>query len=517
VNIFLRKFSFLFWMALILQLSFGARTSFAQWSENFTNYTLDSLVFHGWDLGAGWALASGTPVTFGVYLLSSDLPLSTGTPFQFTTGFFHNQASTARTVSFQYTADYPGNISDLRRAQFRVSVINQSGSTIWTSAYQSVAEVKNTITDASINIPAAAFPNLGWYRLRMEVTRSSAGTGGTSTIRFDNFGGTIPTNGSWPKLSPKFTQNPRLSIDRDSIPLGEKGELRFRYQHTVDNSLHRVRNMRYQLTIPARFQYESHTFTGSGFSAATNYNSTTKVLTVFTNSATPDFTLRITGEVVGSCTCPFTATVLSNDQPYDGAINDPVVDAVLPVELMFFKANANQSKGSVQLSWATASEKNNAFFTIERTRNGRDFETIGMVDGAGDHSGYKEYLFEDTNPFDGTTYYRLKQTDFDEKFSVSELVRVNFKSLVSRFMVYPNPLQKGSVLYVKLNKPEQFGNLDTELQVHNSMGQLIYTNKISTPLSDQVLEINAENLATGLYIISLKSAGHTEIQKLYKK
>jgi predicted MPP superfamily phosphohydrolase len=85
--------------------------------------------------------------------------------------------------------------------------------------------------------------------------------------------------------------------------------------------------------------------------------------------------------------------------------------ATLPVSLTAFDAKLKEK--IVELTWSTSSESNNDYFTIERSANGRDYSAIGTVNGAGNSTEPKDYSFTDNNPFTGTNYYRLLQTDMD--------------------------------------------------------------------------------------------------------
>ncbi len=94
--------------------------------------------------------------------------------------------------------------------------------------------------------------------------------------------------------------------------------------------------------------------------------------------------------------------------------------SVLPIELISF--NAMCKNGSVLLTWTTASETNNNYFTIERSRNGKDFESIAYVTGAGNSKRLNKYTFNDDASMSGNLYYRLKQTDYNGHFSYSNSV-----------------------------------------------------------------------------------------------
>lgn len=94
----------------------------------------------------------------------------------------------------------------------------------------------------------------------------------------------------------------------------------------------------------------------------------------------------------------------------------------LPIELMSFSGKVDN--GSVILKWATASEVNNDFFTIEKSEDGVFFEVVGYVDGTGNSNSVIQYSFVDENLFK-LAYYRLKQTDYDGAFAYSSIIKVS--------------------------------------------------------------------------------------------
>lgn len=86
-------------------------------------------------------------------------------------------------------------------------------------------------------------------------------------------------------------------------------------------------------------------------------------------------------------------------------------EIALPVELLTFDAACHQS--SITLSWATASETNNDYFTLERSQNAEDWTLVAMVPGAGNSNTLTRYSYRDHLPETGHIYYRLWQTDYD--------------------------------------------------------------------------------------------------------
>ena len=102
------------------------------------------------------------------------------------------------------------------------------------------------------------------------------------------------------------------------------------------------------------------------------------------------------------------------------------VSGTLPIFLSSFTATLNKDK--VLLDWATSQEQNNKYFTIERSDDGRNFNFLGKVNGAGTSAEAHMYHLTDFAPLDGTNYYRLSQTDVDGNQKYYGIKTVNYKS-----------------------------------------------------------------------------------------
>jgi hypothetical protein len=149
----------------------------------------------------------------------------------------------------------------------------------------------------------------------------------------------------------------------------------------------------------------------------------------------------------------------------------------LPIELISFTAIA--AKNQVNLSWITASEKNNDYFTIERTVDGLTYEEIARVQGQGNSSIKTSYEYTDTRPLSGVSYYRLRQTDFNGETEIFKVNSVNIQKeeLVSN--VFPNPaILNRTTVFI-----EQTNSMVT-LTVRNVLGQLILTKQIDASTND---------------------------------
>ncbi len=95
----------------------------------------------------------------------------------------------------------------------------------------------------------------------------------------------------------------------------------------------------------------------------------------------------------------------------------------LPIELTSFKGVKKDRIN--ELTWVTMTELNNDFFTIDRTIDGIDFETIGKVSGSGSSSSINEYSLNDLDVPSEINYYRLKQTDFNGDSKYSDFISID--------------------------------------------------------------------------------------------
>jgi Secretion system C-terminal sorting domain len=126
----------------------------------------------------------------------------------------------------------------------------------------------------------------------------------------------------------------------------------------------------------------------------------------------------------------------------------------LPVELLYFDATLQERV--VQLNWGTESERNNAYFVIERSADLTNWTYIDQIEGAGNSSLQMSYHTTDFSPPGGLSYYRLKQVDADGSETVSEIRSV---MLATGFTLSPNPafdelqisgLPKSDITQIKL-------------------------------------------------------------------
>ena len=206
---------------------------------------------------------------------------------------------------------------------------------------------------------------------------------------------------------------------------------------------------------------------------------------------------------------PGTNTVSLTGMAFFGDFTAATASAPLPIELLFFDAKLDGR--SVNVDWTTGAEKNNDYFTVERSIDGASFEEIAIVKGAGNSNTVINYSAIDENPLNGTSYYRLKQTDFDGKFSCSNLVAVK-TSLETLFSVYPNP-SDGSNVTISLNGSSAKEILVVVLDMtgRESYSKIVPTFRDGTFL---IATDPSSKLAPGVYLVTATSDNKIYNQKL---
>lgn len=162
----------------------------------------------------------------------------------------------------------------------------------------------------------------------------------------------------------------------------------------------------------------------------------------------------------------------------------------LPVELMYWKAETH--KEQVLLRWATATEINNDFFTIEKSKDSEDWSVLVQMNGAGNSNEPMYYDFLDDKPFSGVVYYRLSQTDYDGTMEIFEVREIESDWAGKNVLLYPNP-NKGLFRL-------KFEAEDYQLTLFDSQGQAY---KPHTVYADGELEVDIQNIPIGVYYVRL--------------
>ena len=178
------------------------------------------------------------------------------------------------------------------------------------------------------------------------------------------------------------------------------------------------------------------------------------------------------------------------------------IGTALPIELLDFSAEPTTKV--VNLKWITASETNNSHFTVERSSDGVVFKPVLEKPGAGNSNSVRSYTDVDTNPLEGVSYYRLKQTDFNGDFTYSEWVVVNFigDQKISLETVFADR-STGNV-FLRCNNPE---NQNININIFDAAGKIIHSSSQFSGSSNWSGSVNVGSLSKGSYIVRISIAG----------
>lgn len=191
---------------------------------------------------------------------------------------------------------------------------------------------------------------------------------------------------------------------------------------------------------------------------------------------------------------------------------------ILPVELTYLHGKSDN--GKAVLTWATAQEKNNQGFFVERRRVDQAdgfFEKISFVNGKVNSNTETGYSFVDRNVTPGTYTYRLTQMDLDGSQHVTNTVNVEIGAPTNFTLEqnYPNPFNPSTDISFTL--PE---GAPTKLVIYNTLGQVVrtlvdgYVTAGTKTVHFDAKDDAGNELASGSYLYKINSGSYTATRKM---
>jgi len=196
-----------------------------------------------------------------------------------------------------------------------------------------------------------------------------------------------------------------------------------------------------------------------------------------------------------------------NDVPnVDGGCTIATVS--LAVGMSSFNAYGLDDK--VVLEWTTDLEEGNKGFDIQRSFDGKEWISLGFVEGQGNSYTKKTYSWIDNSPLAPQAYYRLEQIDFNGIKSVSSILTVKILKTESNLELsaYPNPTTNYLSYHVRGERVA-----DHEVSVWNLEGKLMLKKQV---ISEGLKTLNVSTLENGSFILNVK-VGNNNYSKLFMK
>lgn len=181
----------------------------------------------------------------------------------------------------------------------------------------------------------------------------------------------------------------------------------------------------------------------------------------------------------------------------------------LPIELLYFRTE-EIANNRAEITWSTAAEPGNDYFTIQKSIDGITFSDWMIVDSKGNYAN--SYSVIDENPvLDQTSYYRLKQTDVSGEFSYSSISALTFKSAKKlTFELFPNPSSQQTETTMQL---EGVPNLPVLLEIQNLQGSILSSKQIELNQSGKATLNFKHNLFNGIYLIKISQGNKQLVRK----
>jgi len=345
-------------------------------------------------------------------------------------------------------------------------------------------------------------------------------TSGLAQSIFDN-----PIVGGNPSLDNPFTSGQNVNanitvsgIGRGAGISGNAGADRYNANSWNTAAIDLTAYFYWTLTPNAdqRIDFTNFVYTGQASGTGpTSFAFRSSVDNYTTDIGAPDVngeTISLAGSPYQNITSPITfrfygwgasagpGTFSINDFTFNGAVT-------LPIELLYFNSKNNNS--TTEIIWSTATEIDNDYFSIQRSPNGHDFTEIGQVKGAGTSYEPHDYTFTDEHPLQGKNYYRLKQVDFDGKYSYSPVVTATFGK-ASLMTLAPVPATE--TLRIQLEKPAKDDGI---WQVYDMNGRLLLSGEMLAETTEQAVHI--AELPEGAYVLRLTVGQEVMVEQFRKQ
>lgn len=146
-------------------------------------------------------------------------------------------------------------------------------------------------------------------------------------------------------------------------------------------------------------------------------------------------------------------------------------ESTTPVGFINFKSKSDVL--GINLEWAVVSEHNNAYYTVKHSPDGISFKSLADISGRGDSSTQQTYTYLHHNPFSGTNYYKLSQTDSDGTQKELSTIVVLGKTLEKEDIIINATDLSVKVMLVG------FGSKPKKIAISSISGQNIYVERIN--------------------------------------
>ena len=254
------------------------------------------------------------------------------------------------------------------------------------------------------------------------------------------------------------------------------------WNFTPENGITTSENKKYKITLMAE---EIMDFTNS-----------CHITILKKDGNSPWLTSGIHTDNQGSASAPIVQRVEATGWSNWGFAGD---EQPLPVELIDFYCKKVHDK--MYIHWTTVSEFNSMIFELFRSKDGEEWDYVGSKFAAGMSNEKIEYILTDS-VLVSNVYYQLKQIDLDGKMKVYGPIS-SHNNYGNLFNFYAYSISDRANFKLSILNP--FGPIHTELIIKDVLGRIVQTVELSLNSGFNDFFINADNLDSGVYYLTMMS------------
>lgn len=355
----------------------------------------------------------------------------------------------------------------------------------------------------------------GWKIINGSTATSTTWTRTTATAKTGTGSAMIKFFGYTPVGDVDYLYSPRLNFNNTTDSVFIAFNYAYKRKSTAAASLKDTLSVEVTTDCdPSTANWTSLWKKGGTTLATTTATTTTTWTPTAAEWTTTPIKVSLLNYVNGPIYVAFKAKNGNGQNLYIDDINIYSVANPLPVKLVSFTAIQNNKK--VTCKWETKQEEGIKNYSVERSVDGKTFESIGLVDALGNSTNAGFYQFTDVNAFNinaATLYYRLKINDVNGKFNYSSVVVVSLGEKQS-VQLYPNPTK--DFVNVQINSSSNSA-INNTIEVIDYLGKVVLSKKVTVTTGTQNIALNTTNLPKANYVVVIKNESEFKTLKFTKE
>ena len=195
------------------------------------------------------------------------------------------------------------------------------------------------------------------------------------------------------------------------------------------------------------------------------------------------------------------ATTFNQFSPY------VLVSFVSPLPVTFLYASTECDHGNITIKWSTASEQNSDYFTVERSLDGANYSSIATVKAAANSSTTKNYSAVDHDGYSGTSFYRIKETDFNGNFMYSSTL-ITSGCNTDNIIIYGT--DGGASININALEDARYN-----VEMYDVLGQKMVNEVKNVVVGNNHVKLDPGNIASAIYIVKVYNSNNAVTKKVF--